>query len=425
MQHQLREQQIASLRQRVPRVVQISPDASQWVIKLVDSRLQPLTQVFIAIPPPFPSAAPDVRVSPWVDHPWIDREGAILGHPHLGRNWHPNLDLGQVVSDILQEFTIRPPRPLPVDQQQDHSISSRSYPTNLTTRSPRASGGGFAGVASSSLPASSGTPTARGGAPQGSEQERILQYTRQFQSVEQNSGVAQSSSVAAPGGPARSSQQLGVPAPLPAPQVVSFSSSASPSSGRSGGAAPPGSTKMDGTPANSRPPGAGGDPPITIPQRFAEVEEALSVEQLAYLAEEADRENFNEFLYELDCVRDKKTMLVELMESNAIAARKNLEIRPRMEALTQKVAERYVVLQAAREEVLTLEKQRQELTKRFHPRVMHARMLDLVHAASEDAERLSGETSKAGRTRYFEARKRQHRLGAKADRLRELAEQGS
>ena len=76
--------------------------------------------------------------------------------------------------------------------------------------------------------------------------------------------------------------------------------------------------------------------------------------------------------------------------------------------------------------VLALEERRDELRKMFS-RKQQAQRLHLAHlSAHEEAEalhRLDGKGAGETRKKYFEARKREHRLAAQKDRMRELLEE--
>lgn len=63
-----------------------------------------------ALPDEFPAKAPVVSVS--VDnlqHPWIDRQGRVQGHPHLD-NWNSHCVLGNIIRNVVSEFMSNPPR---------------------------------------------------------------------------------------------------------------------------------------------------------------------------------------------------------------------------------------------------------------------------------------------------------------------------
>lgn len=125
----IRADQVKSLRTRIPRASQLTPDQNQWGIKLVNPDMTLLTQICISFPATFPLTPPDVRVSPVVVHRWIDQAtGVVVGHPDLSRQWHANLDIGRIASEIVQEFTMRPP--VALDRTPFDSVSSRNSADN-------------------------------------------------------------------------------------------------------------------------------------------------------------------------------------------------------------------------------------------------------------------------------------------------------
>ena len=66
--------------------------------------------LLVQFPPSFPSTAPLVQVTSLVQHPWVDKEMYITHHPKL-QHWTPNTSAGQVINDIVQEWTKAPPSP--------------------------------------------------------------------------------------------------------------------------------------------------------------------------------------------------------------------------------------------------------------------------------------------------------------------------
>lgn len=68
-------------------------------------------QINIHISPQFPFAPPTMLVSPPMAHPWLDKEGRLVGHPHL-LAWHQSHSIGKILKDLEIEFSLRPPVPV-------------------------------------------------------------------------------------------------------------------------------------------------------------------------------------------------------------------------------------------------------------------------------------------------------------------------
>ena len=77
----------------------------------------------IAMGPNFPVEPPALNVMPPGEHAWLDRTGLVTGHQTLQQgHWGVHHDVGKVVYEIMQEFTVNPPRyPAPGGGAQLHS----------------------------------------------------------------------------------------------------------------------------------------------------------------------------------------------------------------------------------------------------------------------------------------------------------------
>ncbi|CAD7937319.1 unnamed protein product [Amoebophrya sp. A25] len=384
MQQQLRDQQVASLRQRVPRIMQMSPNGNQWSVNLTDPRGQLITQLMISLSLQFPSAPPDIRVTPLVGHPWIDREGAIMGHPHLGRKWHPSLDLGRIVSEILQEFTMRPPQRF---MQQQMGGPQQMQPQQMQP------GPQQMGQPMSQQMQQMGGPQQMQPMPQQMQQMGGPQQMQQMPQQMQQMGKPQQMH------PQQMQQQV-----QPGQQFLHQ---------------PPPQQQQQ---QQQQPPAPPRDPVAAlVPDSFPEIE-ALSAEHLEYLSG-ADRESFLEILHDFEVVQAKKSVLVELMESNAIASKTNLQIEPRTKEMALRLEKNFQAITEARDSVNFLVMRRGEVAKSLEVKELHRQMLQKHHEAQSAAEKIA-EDQKSDRNydkrAYIEARQVQHRLAAKADKLREL-----
>ena len=65
----------------------------------------------IAMGPNFPVEPPALNVMPPGEHAWLDRTGLVTGYQTLQQgHWGVHHDVGKVVYEIMQEFTVNPPR---------------------------------------------------------------------------------------------------------------------------------------------------------------------------------------------------------------------------------------------------------------------------------------------------------------------------
>ena len=55
-------------------------------------------------------------VEPPMVHPWVDGSMNIIGHQAL-QLWNPGHNLGRILKDLELEFSLRPPRVLPMAPQ--------------------------------------------------------------------------------------------------------------------------------------------------------------------------------------------------------------------------------------------------------------------------------------------------------------------
>jgi ESCRT-I complex subunit VPS37 len=62
----------------------------------------------VSLPPEFPLEKPVLKVSPQIDHPWVNEQCEIVGAPGL-MNFTVHSDLGRVVQAVIREFERRPP----------------------------------------------------------------------------------------------------------------------------------------------------------------------------------------------------------------------------------------------------------------------------------------------------------------------------
>jgi hypothetical protein len=97
----LRQRQIESLQSIAHR--QVSADLFEIPVSL------PLGTLYVRLflPSDFPQGAPVLEV-PHVTHPWVDRNGKVVGHKGL-TNWEMSHSLQRVVNELLEELVRRPP----------------------------------------------------------------------------------------------------------------------------------------------------------------------------------------------------------------------------------------------------------------------------------------------------------------------------
>lgn len=62
----------------------------------------------VSLPPEFPLEKPVLKVSPQIDHPWVNEQCEIISAPGL-MNFTVHSDLGRVVQAVIREFERRPP----------------------------------------------------------------------------------------------------------------------------------------------------------------------------------------------------------------------------------------------------------------------------------------------------------------------------
>ncbi|KDR10569.1 vacuolar protein sorting-associated protein 37A isoform X2 [Zootermopsis nevadensis] len=62
----------------------------------------------VSLPPEFPLEKPVLKVSPQIDHPWVNEQCKVVSAPGL-LNFTVHSDLGRVVQAIIREFERRPP----------------------------------------------------------------------------------------------------------------------------------------------------------------------------------------------------------------------------------------------------------------------------------------------------------------------------
>ena len=74
--------------------------------------------LYVTLPPLFPQDKPVVKISPRVNHSWVDNQMIVTGSPGLN-NFMIHSDLGKVVKEIIDEFQSNPPTMLP--QQTGYS----------------------------------------------------------------------------------------------------------------------------------------------------------------------------------------------------------------------------------------------------------------------------------------------------------------
>ena len=66
--------------------------------------------LYVQFPPAFPSAPPVIQVTSLVQHPWVDAEMYMAHHPKIV-HWSASSNAGQLVSEIVQEWSKTPPPP--------------------------------------------------------------------------------------------------------------------------------------------------------------------------------------------------------------------------------------------------------------------------------------------------------------------------
>lgn len=63
----------------------------------------------LQLSPSFPLTPPGISIKPALAHPWINPQGFVIGHESIA-NWNQHVSIGKVIKDIIQEFSIRPPK---------------------------------------------------------------------------------------------------------------------------------------------------------------------------------------------------------------------------------------------------------------------------------------------------------------------------
>ena len=66
--------------------------------------------LYVQFPATFPSTAPLIQVTSLVQHPWVDAEMYVVHHPKI-HSWSSASSAGQLVADIVAEWTRTPPTP--------------------------------------------------------------------------------------------------------------------------------------------------------------------------------------------------------------------------------------------------------------------------------------------------------------------------
>ncbi|XP_069681970.1 vacuolar protein sorting-associated protein 37A-like [Periplaneta americana] len=64
--------------------------------------------ILVSLSPEFPLEKPVLKVTPQIDHPWVNEQSEIISAPGL-LNFTVHSDLGRVVQAIIREFERRPP----------------------------------------------------------------------------------------------------------------------------------------------------------------------------------------------------------------------------------------------------------------------------------------------------------------------------
>ena len=99
-----RERQIAALKHYAPGVTQDSPDSDRcWSFNGLDHTGVLYLIINIALPPGFPTEAPELTCNPVFFHNWVDQRSGRISHPHLS-NWHSNYNLGLILVDMTKEL---------------------------------------------------------------------------------------------------------------------------------------------------------------------------------------------------------------------------------------------------------------------------------------------------------------------------------
>lgn len=72
---------------------------------------QKVVTLRIELPPGFPySIGPSVRIlDDGITHPWLDRNGRVIGHPQL-LQWRPDFNLGIIIKQTMDEFCTHAPK---------------------------------------------------------------------------------------------------------------------------------------------------------------------------------------------------------------------------------------------------------------------------------------------------------------------------
>ena len=91
--------QIEQIRAEFPTLI----ITSKSLLKLELSNLT----LIISLPQQFPSIPPVIQCVPLMSHPWIIN--GVIQHSNLN-NWNPHTSLGRIIKDVVNEFTLRPPK---------------------------------------------------------------------------------------------------------------------------------------------------------------------------------------------------------------------------------------------------------------------------------------------------------------------------
>eukprot|EP00741_Cyanophora_paradoxa_P013106 tig00020675_g12659.t1 len=125
---ELRDKQVQSLSQHVLNLRSLDASKSTFEATVQVPPTNASIVLRISLPPNFPQeASPTVALvqPPWgCTHPWLDGQQVVTGHDAL-RRWSSDRDIGKVVSEIIREFTIRPPR---LPGASPHAQRAPSFP---------------------------------------------------------------------------------------------------------------------------------------------------------------------------------------------------------------------------------------------------------------------------------------------------------
>lgn len=116
--------QIRNMRDRCRSINPVSStDDTRWYIQLVNKDMVELYKIFVYIPRDFPTSPPQITVSHILEHSWVNASTKVVQHPELV-SWKTGNDLGNILVDILQEFTTKKPRVIKDDSARRDSAQS-------------------------------------------------------------------------------------------------------------------------------------------------------------------------------------------------------------------------------------------------------------------------------------------------------------